>query len=71
VRADLAALPTWRDRTLLIAEHLFPSFGYLQSRYPRCPKALLPAAAVHRIVAGAPKWFKPSTATRGAIQIRK
>jgi hypothetical protein len=64
VRADLAALPSWRDRTRLIAEHLFPSFGYLQTRYPRCPKALLPVAALHRIVAGAPKWLRPS-ALRG------
>jgi hypothetical protein len=58
LRADLAALPGWRDRATLLAEHLFPSSAYMRSTYPRCPAVLLPLAYVHRIVRGAPKWFR-------------
>jgi hypothetical protein len=56
--ADLASLPSWRQRASLIREHLFPSLAYLQSRYPTWPSILLPIASLHRIVAGAPKWFR-------------
>jgi hypothetical protein len=34
----------------------------MRSAYPLCPGTLLPLAYVHRIVRGAPKWFRrPST----------
>ena len=56
-RADLAALPSWRDRASLVREHLFPSATYMRRRYPRWPAALLPIAYVHRMVRGAPRWF--------------
>jgi hypothetical protein len=58
VRADLAALGSWRDRVALLREHLFPSTEYLRTVYPGWPTALLPVAALHRIVAGAPKWLR-------------
>ena len=58
VRADLAALDNWRDRAALIREHLFPSATYLRAIYPGWPAAFLPLAALHRIVSGAPKWFR-------------
>jgi hypothetical protein len=34
LRADLAALGSWRDRAALIREHLFPSAEYLRTMYP-------------------------------------
>jgi hypothetical protein len=58
LRSDLAALPTWRQRGRLLREHLFPSAAYLRTKYPRCPDRLLPLAALHRIVAGAPAWLR-------------
>ena len=58
VRTDLRALEGWRARVTLVGEHLFPSAAYMQSAYPRCPAAVLPLAYVHRIVRGAPKWFR-------------
>jgi hypothetical protein len=58
LRSDLATLG-WSGRVSLVAEHLFPSMAYMQSRYPRWPRALLPLAYVDRIVRGAPKWFRP------------
>jgi len=58
VRADLAALGSWRDRAALIREHLFPSSEYLRTVYPGWPTALLPVAALHRIVTGAPRWLR-------------
>jgi hypothetical protein len=58
MRADLAVLPTWRARAALVREHLFPSMRYMRARYPGCPAALLPLAAVYRIAAGAPAWLR-------------
>jgi Uncharacterised nucleotidyltransferase len=55
--ADLLALPTWRRRAILLREHLFPSIAYLRSKYPACPRALLPFAAIYRIIVGVPGWF--------------
>jgi hypothetical protein len=31
---------------------------YMRARYPGCPAALLPLAAVYRIAAGAPAWLR-------------
>jgi hypothetical protein len=58
LRSELAALGTWRERATLLHEHLFPSAAYLRTKYPRCPEPLLPIAALHRIVAGAPAWLR-------------
>jgi hypothetical protein len=55
---DLRALPSWRTRCTLLREHLFPSAAYLRARYPGWPSLLLPVAALHRIVKGAPRWLK-------------
>jgi hypothetical protein len=60
LREDLSALPSWRARARLIAEHLFPSAAYMRSRYPRCPPILLPFAYAARIALGAPKWLRRS-----------
>ena len=61
LRSELAALGTWRERATLLHEHLFPSAAYLRAKYPRCPELLLPIAALHRIVAGAPAWLRSSS----------
>ena len=58
---ELAALATWRERVTLLQEHLFPSAAYLRAKYPRCPERLLPVAALHRILAGAPAWLRSSS----------
>ena len=54
---DLITLP-WRERVHLIADHLFPSTGYMRSRYPGWPRILLPLAYLDRIARGAPRWFR-------------
>jgi putative nucleotidyltransferase-like protein len=56
--ADLAATLAWGARVTLIREHLFPSLSYMRSVYARWPAALLPLAYAHRILRGAPKWFR-------------
>ena len=57
LRSDLASLGWFRGAALL-REHLFPPADYMRSRYERWPAVLLPAAYVHRIVRGAPRWFR-------------
>ena len=57
LRADLGQLGMRHGATLL-REHLFPPAAYLRAIYPRWPAALIPAAYLHRIVRGAPKWFR-------------
>jgi hypothetical protein len=57
-RADLAALPGWRERLALVREHLCPPVSYMRGKYARWPAVLLPLAYVHRVVRGAPKWFR-------------
>jgi hypothetical protein len=56
--ADLAAMPHWRSRVQLLGEHLFPPASYIRQRYPGWPAALLPIAYIHRMVRGAPRWFR-------------
>ena len=58
LRGDLSLLEGWRARLALLGGHLFPSAVYMQSRYPHWPAAALPFAYLHRIVRGAPKWFR-------------
>lgn len=48
----------WRRGATLLREHLFPPADYVRSIYKSWPGALLPAAYLHRIVHGAPKWFR-------------
>ena len=58
LHADLAGLPRWRDRFILLAEHAFPPRTFMRATYPRWPLVLLPLAYAHRIARGAPKWFR-------------
>lgn len=58
LQTDLLTLRGWRARLALVGQHLFPSRAYMQSAYPRCPTAVLPLAYLHRILRGAPKWFR-------------
>jgi hypothetical protein len=58
LRANLSTLPGWPSRVGLLRDHLFPSAAYIRSMYPRVPPALLGLAYLHRIVRGAPKWFR-------------
>jgi hypothetical protein len=58
VRADLAATVAWRARVALVREHLFPSRAYIRSAYAGWPAILLPFAYAHRIMRGAPRWFR-------------
>lgn len=57
LRSDLASLG-WRHGIALLREHLFPPAAYMRSAYDRWPRILLPAAYLHRIVRGAPKWLR-------------
>ncbi len=57
LKADVLALPRWRERAQFLREHLFPSAEYMRVKYREWPGALLPVAYLHRIVRGAPRWF--------------
>jgi hypothetical protein len=57
LRADVAGLG-WRRGAALIREHLFPPMAYMRTLYTAWPPVLLPAAYLHRIVRGAPKWLR-------------
>ena len=56
--ADLAATARWRDRVRLLREHLFPAAAFMYERYGIHRAAALPILYAHRIVSGAPKWFR-------------
>lgn len=53
---DLRALSTWRERTRLVREHLFPSEQYMRQMYAPGSSAPLPALYVLRLVRGFKKW---------------
>ena len=55
---DVAATEAWSERLRLLREHLFPRLSYIRARYPRWPAVLLPAAYVHRVVRGLPRWLR-------------
>lgn len=55
---DLAALSSWRDRARLLREHAFPSAAFMQQRYGRSARWLLPALYVHRLATGGSKWVR-------------
>jgi hypothetical protein len=57
LRTDLTSLG-WRRGLTLLREHLFPPADYMRSLYAGWPPVLLPAAYLHRIVNGAPKWLR-------------
>jgi hypothetical protein len=57
LRSDLTSLG-WRRGLTLLREHLFPPADYMRSLYAGWPTVLLPAAYLHRIVNGAPKWLR-------------
>jgi hypothetical protein len=56
--ADVAATPGWTARLRLLREHVLPGLTYMRARYPRCPALLLPAAYVHRVLFGLPRWLR-------------
>jgi Uncharacterised nucleotidyltransferase len=58
LQTDLSRLGDWRARLRFVGQHLFPSASYMRAVYPRCPAGVLPLAYVHRIVRGAPRWFR-------------
>jgi hypothetical protein len=64
LRADLTTLRGWRERRELLAEHLVPSRAYMRTVYPRWPGSILWLAYLHRVVRGAPKWFRRPRAER-------
>lgn len=55
---DLRALPTWRARTSLLREHMFPPAAYMRQRYGVHAAAALPALYAYRLVLGVPRWFR-------------
>jgi hypothetical protein len=55
---NLSAIDGWRARLTLLGAHLVPSSAYMRSIYPRCPALMLPLAYIHRMVRGAPEWFR-------------
>jgi hypothetical protein len=58
LRMNLRALKTWPERLRLLREHLFPPAAFIVDRYHIGHRAALPWAYLHRIVTGAPKWFR-------------
>jgi hypothetical protein len=57
--ADLRALGRWRHRVQFLREHTFPRREYMFARYGTRRASSLPWLYLKRIVAGAPKWFRP------------
>ena len=58
---DLAAMRTWRARLTFFWGNLFPPLVHMRETFPGYPAYLLPLAYLHRIVRGAPKWFRRPT----------
>jgi hypothetical protein len=58
LKADLAATPLFRTRLQLLQEHLFPSSSFMYARYRTRMKLALPWLYLHRILTGAPRWFR-------------
>lgn len=57
---DIRTLPTWRERFLLIAEHLFPSRGYMAERFGADVPWKLPLAYLRRASGGLGKLRRKS-----------
>ncbi len=60
--SDVTATPGWAGRLRLLREHLLPRLSYMRARYPVWPAALLPAAYVHRVLCGLPRWLRRGAA---------
>ena len=56
--SDLGALGSWRARTALVRQHLFPSPQFLLKKYGRRHPAWLPFLYARRIIAGLPRWLR-------------
>ncbi len=57
---DLRALPTWRDQSHLVRQHLFPPAAYMRKVYAPSSGAPLTWLYARRVVAGAQKWLARS-----------
>ncbi|MFI5177506.1 MAG: nucleotidyltransferase family protein [Vicinamibacterales bacterium] len=57
---DLRALPTWRARTRLVRQHLFPPAQYMREVYAPASAAPLPWLYARRVWLGAQKWLARS-----------
>jgi hypothetical protein len=55
---DLRALPGWRDRAILLGEHLFPPAAYVRGRYQAGKRVWLPLLYAHRLGAGVSRWTR-------------
>lgn len=53
---------SWRERAMLVGEHLFPSRDYMRRKYG-LGTAWLPWLYVRRILTGLPRWFARSRRT--------
>ncbi len=60
--SDVTATPGWTGRLRLLREHLLPRPSYMRARYPAWPAAFLPAAYLHRVVCGLPRWLRRGAA---------
>jgi hypothetical protein len=58
LRRDLSAVGGVRARFQLLGAHLVPGRAYMRSIYPGWPILALPLAYLHRMVRGAPGWFR-------------
>lgn len=50
----------WRARWQLVRQNLFPASAYMLKAYNVGNPVWLPALYIHRIVRGAPHWFRPA-----------
>lgn len=50
--SEFLALPDWRQRGILLKEHLFPSSSYMLKKYGVDDRRLLPLLYLHRAVKG-------------------
>jgi len=57
---DLRALPRWRDRLQLVAQHAFPSAEYMRGHYAPTSHAPLAILYARRAIHGARKWLARS-----------
>ena len=60
VVGDLRALPRWRDRLQLVAQHAFPSAEYMRGHYAPSSHAPLAILYARRAILGARKWLARS-----------
>jgi hypothetical protein len=57
LRRNLAVVG-WRGGVQLLGAHLLPSPAYMRTIYPDWPTLAFPLAYLHRVVRGAPEWFR-------------